>query len=94
MSSAENIPNIKIGVFPNPVSDRLIISTELEKGLDKDLTIQILDASGKHVLSRKLQYNDAFSVLDIDTQYWLPGMYSVQITSGNNTSINRKLIKI
>jgi hypothetical protein len=94
MSSAENIPNIKIGVFPNPVSDRLIISTELEKELDKDITIQILDASGKHVLSRKLQYNDAFSVLDIDTQYWLPGMYSVQITSGNNTSINRKLIKI
>jgi hypothetical protein len=94
MSSADKLLDVKIGVFPNPVSDRLIISTELENSLLKDATLYITDATGMQILSRKLSWNDAFSVLDIDTQYWLPGMYSVQIISGTNSLVTRKLVKI
>lgn len=94
MSSTENMPEIKIGVFPNPVSDRLIISAELDNAAQNGATLHILDAAGVNILSRKMANDDKLSVLDIDTHTWIPGTYTVQIVSGNQTAIAKKIIKI
>jgi hypothetical protein len=94
MSSADNMPEIKVGVFPNPVSDRLIISASFDQSAKSGATIHILDASGVNILSRKVTNDGQLSVLDIDTHAWLPGTYTVQIISANQTTVAKKLIKI
>jgi hypothetical protein len=94
MSSAENIPEIKVGVFPNPVTDRLIISVELDDAAKDGATIHILDASGVNILSRKVTNDGQLNVVDIDTHAWMPGTYTVQIISANQKAVAKKIIKI
>jgi hypothetical protein len=47
-----------------------------------------------NILSRKMTNDGQLSVLDIDTHTWIPGTYTVQIISGYQTAIAKKVIKI
>ncbi len=80
---AEADAGLKVLVYPNPAKDKLFINTNESKvGL-----INIFDMNGKVVLS-------ANSFIDgIDISALNMGMYFIQITNENGTSISQKFNK-
>ena len=73
--------NIKI--YPNPVSDKMTLEI-LEKSIEE---VQIIDITGKEVLSLKLKYGS--NIIDCNTLE--PGMYFLKPT---NATKALKFIKI
>lgn len=79
--------NVAVTLFPNPTSERLIITVE---GNDfQGLNYQLYDAAGKMLVDKKMQSNQA----DIFMRDYASATYFVKITNQNNESKNFKIIK-
>jgi len=77
-------------VSPNPAKDVLNIMLKSEynsKGL-----INILDISGKLVVSNEIILEEGNNVLNLNLNSYNSGIYFIQITSGSNNYI-QKFIK-
>ncbi len=86
------INGIKMETYPNPASDVVNMDYQLEN--TADVTIKILDATGKLVQTEKLgqkeagQHKATFSASNLDA-----GMYFYIMEAGSNRLAKRMVIK-
>ncbi len=85
VSDINEINKKVLDIFPNPVSDILTLSTNLELPAE----LKILDYSGRVLHIQKI-YNESTLV---DLSYFSLGAYVIQTTSNDGLLVNRKLIK-
>lgn len=72
--------NIKLDIFPNPVTDKLNISMEnADKGT---YTIKVFDIQGKVVATQTANVNKTYKT-SINAAAWASGMYHLQISNGS-----------
>ncbi len=83
LSNSKELALQEVNLAPNPVNDKLYISSE-----DKDINVQIIDITGKVILSQKGLANDY-----IDVNTLMPGLYVVRLSKENIVS-TRKIIKL
>lgn len=77
---------INATVFPNPASNQITIETTV---LLEDVTIQILDISGKLVLNENIK---EFKNYSIDCSNWSNGTYLISLADSKNDLYSSKLI--
>lgn len=90
-TGVENLP-VGVSIYPNPVTDKLIIaSVNVGENLKADY-MQIFDLSGKKIICRKLSnLNPHFSVIDVSLLQ--PGMYLLRLQIEKQI-YTEKLIKV
>lgn len=64
-------------VYPNPVSDRLIV--ELADGISGEAVLAVTDASGRTVVSQSLQLTGLRQALYLETGNWPAGVYTIAL---------------
>ncbi len=83
----ENIKSrIDATVFPNPTSNQLTIETAI---LLEDVTLQILDISGKLLLNENIK---EFKTYSIDCSNWSSGTYLITLSDAKYDLYSSKLI--
>jgi hypothetical protein len=70
---------LNFSIYPNPVSDVLTI-----EGIENVNTIQIIDAKGSIVYSKKIS---AENQLKVDVSSFATGTYQVVFSTNNQTSV-------
>ncbi len=68
-----------INLFPNPVSERLFISTEFTESIEA--TISIFDLSGRILKTQEIVFNQGLNSTNIDINGLGTGVYEVMITT-------------
>ena len=81
--SVNNINNLQISVFPNPISSYLIISGNIQEG-----EIIIYNIEGKIVLNQKIASNSTI----IDIKDYISGNYFIKISDNKNTVIKHIVV--
>jgi hypothetical protein len=81
-------PSGAVSVWPNPSTDWLNIDYDLEES--KPLVLNILDASGRLVLSRNL--NGAKGTEQLQVKNWAPGAYIYQLKSAEEVLETGKFV--
>lgn len=76
-------------MYPNPAADRLTVLVAMES--DSDVSMNVVDASGKVVLQQHRSMSKADNQFDLDLGGVANGVYFVQIRSGEATH-TRKLV--
>jgi hypothetical protein len=97
-TSYSNIETVSIAdlaaslmLFPNPAIDKasILITTPVS---GKSADIRIINAQGKQLTSQKIKLTKGSNLLNLPIQsLWPPGMYIVQVVSGEET-ISKKLV--
>ncbi|HLU87512.1 MAG TPA: LamG-like jellyroll fold domain-containing protein, partial [Taishania sp.] len=81
-----NLEDFKISLYPNPANSS--INIEIPAGYE-DVDVKIVDASGRLIFSQsKLKTN----ILNINSQSWSTGIYSVYIREKNGAAYASKFI--
>jgi hypothetical protein len=88
VSEAE-FKNISTVLYPNPVSDLLLV--QVDHLLKYDLDIEMYDISGK--LLMKTQMIKGSTIAYFDTQTLYNGTYMVKISNGKNTISKKVIVK-
>lgn len=83
-----NLSNINLNVYPNPTSDLLRVSMNIEK--PSQLQINLFDVNGKLVYTESQKDQQGVLVRNIDLQHLNAGLYNLQVVSGNNVN-SRKI---
>ena len=84
LSVKENALSASMSVYPNPASDKTIVSFDTNGA---DAVVVVTDLSGKVISTM----NTATGKAEINTSAFAAGMYNVTVTS-NNTSATTKLV--
>jgi len=86
-SATELIKPNDLSVFPNPTNDNLTISSE-EKTIKN---IEIVDINGKIVIQNMIDNDNP--VQEINIGHLNNGMYFLNLTLSNNTTVTKPIIK-
>lgn len=84
---AENSQEMEFLVYPNPVTDRLLIANISE--MYEDVEIDILDVSGRLVLTRKIPHWASGQTKQIDTSDLTHGVYFLRVVSNKAVELVR-----
>lgn len=79
-----------LNVYPNPTAD--IANVSLNYPFHSELTLAVLDISGRMVYQTNLQGNGGVLTVPVNLFSYAPGTYFIKIT-GENVDITRKVIK-
>lgn len=79
-----------VGMYPNPATSDVTLTIKLDNA--NQTSIQVIDATGKVVLSKNAAMNNGFSQVQLDVANLASGIYTVKVTSAEK-SYARKLIK-
>ncbi len=74
---------VKIWVYPNPFTEKLIVETDITEGI-KSYNMDVIDLTGKVCFSKKDIDNQQFS---LDLAHLPQGIYFAKWTKGNNVSV-------
>jgi len=85
-----NSQNIQIKTYPNPVSNYLIIETELQNNID--VSYQIIDINGKEIITTNIENIIGKYHKIIDVSLYKSGTYFVKLKF-NNTLYIKKFVK-
>ncbi len=80
-----NNANTDITIAPNPASTQFGLI--LNDNVKYPLQIEVIDISGKLVISKRVEYLSTISTEGIKT-----GIYNIKITDANNKTYSKKLI--
>jgi hypothetical protein len=80
-----NSQPINAVVYPNPVTDHLIIST----GTQEELTVRITDVSGKEISRQAIKGRSVVQLHELAS-----GLYYVVISRGNEAPVVHKISKL
>ena len=83
-ASINKIESVKIGIYPNPFNDHIIISLDNIESSE----VLITDIAGKEVINRK--FSD--KMIKIDMSALSSGSYIVTVRN-NNTVITKQIVK-
>jgi hypothetical protein len=78
-------------VYPNPASDAAIVSFENITGSSFDF--QLIDQLGRVILNKKDIQSVGSNLINVDLTNLSDGMYSIQLTSNQNTISKRLVIR-
>lgn len=92
-TATTDIAGVEAGVFPNPVSDELVLSIDAEKAGINEMRMEVLNQTGRVVLERRLNTQKGFNVYSINTSNWNPGMYVVRLSDGLG-QVSKKVVKL
>ncbi len=89
---ANEAPNeTAIKVFPNPVSQQVVVSFEAEA--NKDVNISLIDTKGRVVEQRKIKSQGGFQQEKIDIQQFTGGQYLIKINTSTQESVKKLVIE-
>jgi hypothetical protein len=80
-----------LSVYPNPASDAAIVSFENITGSSFDF--QLIDQLGRVILNKKDIQSIGSNLINVDLTNLSDGMYSIQLTSNQNTISKRLVIR-
>jgi Secretion system C-terminal sorting domain/Reeler domain len=83
--------NINIQLSPNPTPS--VVALRLESKLNKAVKIQIVDLTGRAILSENWNVSIGANQRSVDLKDYAKGVYMVQIIEGQNI-VSKKVIKI
>jgi len=78
-----------LNIYPNPASDYATIAVNLNK--ESNVTMRILDMSGKEVAARNYGTMAGASTITVNTTNFVSGVYIVEMTL-DNTIVQRRLV--
>jgi YHYH protein/type IX secretion system substrate protein len=78
----------KISIYPNPASDFVAVQTPMTT---RNLTVDLIDAQGKLVLTKEILQGSTLCVFETDTIY--NGIYFIRITDGSKIKTYKLIIK-
>ncbi len=78
---------VQIAAYPNPVTNYLELSVEMEN--TKDLSFQLFDIHGRLLQTQKLTSSNT----QIDMTDYIPSTYFIKVISGNQSLKEFKIIK-
>lgn len=90
VSLEESALSRSLRLYPNPVED--ILSIELNVEGQNDVTIRLMDVSGKQVLSATKSMKEKEAKTTIDLSKLAKGVYMIEVSDGQQTAV-RRLIK-
>ncbi len=73
-----------VAVYPNPSTD--VINTDLSAYSEQDITVELLDVSGKVLATQK---NVAGTIVAFSVTDYAKGLYQVRISTANSSAIKR-----
>ena len=82
---SDDINDLGISVYPNPIIDRLIIDI----GENQNIQIEILDNSGKLIISKATKQQ----ITSIDLSGYTPGIYFINLTNDEISTVKRIIVK-
>lgn len=88
-NEAPNETNIKI--YPNPVSQQVIVSFEAEA--NKDVSILLFDIKGRVLEERKIKSQGGFQQEKIDIQHFISGQYLIKVNTSTKESVKKLVIE-
>lgn len=92
-SPSNNVANLDIKVFPNPVTEGASATFKMAKG--GDATLEIYDLQGKRVLTQVYrQLNAGENTIRFDAANLQVGTYLINITSGSNRVGTSRFVKL
>lgn len=77
--------NIKAKTYPNPFSTDLSIEIDIEKNIKGNVTIDILDMTGKIVQTKQLVAEGRRVSISLPTDDLVSGTYLIRMKNGNDT---------
>ncbi|MBL7912495.1 MAG: T9SS type A sorting domain-containing protein [Bacteroidia bacterium] len=77
----ENYQDISVNVYPNPVSDKLIIESYV---FNQTLKVTVTDLLGKDVLNKNFIYSKTET---LDVSMLLPGVYFLRVSSAEKSGV-------
>ena len=86
--STADLKEYKISIYPNPASD--LITIQIGSLVKEDVTIQLIDASGKLIDRTIVKKGSSIAYFDIQTVY--SGIYFVQFSLANGAQLTEKVI--
>jgi hypothetical protein len=86
--SNANLEEYKISIYPNPASE--LIAIQIGSLVKEDVSIQLIDASGKVVDQTVVKKGSSIAYFDIQTVY--SGIYFVQFSLQNGEKLTEKVI--
>jgi len=93
ISSNKELLDVETSISPNPADDQIFVSMDTKDILAKDLKVDVIDHTGKHIYSNNMEGISGFNVLTINTSDWNKGIYLVKISNGK-LSTTQKVIKL
>jgi hypothetical protein len=87
ITSIEEIIAFATSVFPNPVTDYLILRTEMDDGMS--ISFKLFDASGRLLDDRRITDHETMIYMG----RYFPGTYFLKITDGSRDLKTFKIIK-
>ena len=90
VSMVENALSRSLKLYPNPAKDVLNVELNLE-GKD-DVTVRIIDVSGKEVIAATHAKDDKKMEASIDLSELAKGVYMIEVSDGKYTAV-RRLVK-
>jgi len=85
----ENV-NDQFGVYPNPARDHFTV--EMNGVSKQDLSIQIIDQSGKVLQSNEFTAVKGFNKFDLSSGSLTPGIYLIKVATEERVMTNKLLI--
>jgi hypothetical protein len=79
-----------IKVYPNPVSQYIIVSFEAEA--NKDVNISLIDIRGKVVEQRKIKSQGGFQQESLDIQHLMGGQYLIKVNTSTQESVKKIVV--
>lgn len=87
------IPDAPTGIFPNPVTATL--NVVVRPIADEQMTLQVYDASGKLMMTKKESVLRSANLLQIDVSTLIPGLYILKVSSSKDKEfLVRKFLKV
>ncbi len=82
---SDDVNELGISVYPNPNTGRLTIDI----GENQNIQIEILDNSGKLIISKATKQQ----ITSIDLSGYTPGIYFINLTNDEISTVKRIIVK-
>ena len=78
---------VEVKILPNPVAD--IMSVNIQSEISGKVSIQLLDTTGKNVLSGSMELNNGINTFDQNIAHLPAGTYLQKLTDGQKVKVEK-----
>ncbi len=88
-TAVNDIDAVQVSIFPNPNNGQFAITLQGKGGLAE---VDVLEISGKLISHQTVHFNTG-SVVNIDLEHVVPGMYFVRVSVNESVIVNRIVVQ-
>lgn len=92
INALNNSSALNVTTYPNPNKD--LLNIDIESSLQKKVTINLFDATGKNIVNQKQFIETGKQTYQLNTSQFAPGVYLLNIMDENNPSISKQKLII